>query len=69
MLADVLRAFHEQYPAIRLELAENGSQLLVGSLLTGLTPGLLAAEINRVEALRAQHVAIANLMQALGGGW
>jgi DNA-binding transcriptional LysR family regulator len=33
VLADVLRAFHEQYPAIRLELAENGSQLLVGSLL------------------------------------
>jgi DNA-binding transcriptional LysR family regulator len=33
VLADVLRAFHEQYPAIRLELAENGSQLLVRSLL------------------------------------
>jgi DNA-binding transcriptional LysR family regulator len=33
VLADVLRAFHEQYPAIRLQLAENGSQLLVGSLL------------------------------------
>jgi DNA-binding transcriptional LysR family regulator len=33
VLADVLRAFHERYPAIRLELAENGSQLLVGSLL------------------------------------
>jgi DNA-binding transcriptional LysR family regulator len=33
VLADVLRAFYEQYPAIRLQLAENGSQLLVGSLL------------------------------------
>jgi DNA-binding transcriptional LysR family regulator len=33
VLADVLRAFHEQHPAIRLELAENGSQLLVRSLL------------------------------------
>ncbi|RPI46226.1 MAG: transporter, partial [Betaproteobacteria bacterium] len=31
--------------------------------------GLLAAEINRVEALRAQHSAIAILMQALGGSW
>ena len=30
---------------------------------------LLAAEINRVDALRIQHAAIANLMQALGGGW
>jgi DNA-binding transcriptional LysR family regulator len=33
VLADVLRAFHERYPAIHLELAENGSQLLVRSLL------------------------------------
>ncbi len=33
VLADVLRVFHEQYPAIHLELAENGSQLLVRSLL------------------------------------
>jgi outer membrane protein, multidrug efflux system len=31
--------------------------------------GLLAAQINRVEALRAQYGAIADLMQALGGGW
>lgn len=31
--------------------------------------GLLAAQINRAEALRAQHGAIADLMQALGGGW
>ena len=31
--------------------------------------GLLAAQINRIEALRAQHAAIASLMQALGGGW
>lgn len=31
--------------------------------------GLLAAQINRAEALRAQHSAIADLMQALGGGW
>jgi DNA-binding transcriptional LysR family regulator len=29
----VLRVFHEQYPEIHLELAENGSQLLVRSLL------------------------------------
>ena len=33
VLADVLRVFHERYPAIHLELAENGSQLLVSSLL------------------------------------
>ena len=33
VLADVLRAFHEQHPAIHLELTENGSQLLVRSLL------------------------------------
>ena len=31
--------------------------------------GLLAAEINRVEAVRAQRAAIADLMKALGGGW
>jgi len=31
--------------------------------------GLLAAQINRAEALRAQYGAIADLMQALGGGW
>jgi outer membrane protein, multidrug efflux system len=31
--------------------------------------GLLAAELNRTEALRAQRTAIASLMQALGGGW
>lgn len=30
---------------------------------------LLAAELNRIDALRVQHAAIANLMQALGGGW
>ncbi|MCC6532690.1 MAG: efflux transporter outer membrane subunit [Burkholderiales bacterium] len=30
---------------------------------------LLAAEINRIDALRAQHAAVANLMHALGGGW
>jgi multidrug efflux system outer membrane protein len=31
--------------------------------------GLLAAQLNRHEALRAQYVAISDLMQALGGGW
>jgi len=31
--------------------------------------GLLAAQLNRAEALRAQYGAIADLMQALGGGW
>lgn len=31
--------------------------------------GLLAAELNRVEALRAHYLAIADLIQALGGGW
>ncbi|MPZ43060.1 MAG: hypothetical protein GEV05_06610 [Betaproteobacteria bacterium] len=30
---------------------------------------LLAAELNRIEALRAHRVAIAALLQALGGGW
>jgi DNA-binding transcriptional LysR family regulator len=33
VLADAMRVFHERYPAIHLELAENGSQLLVASLL------------------------------------
>lgn len=31
--------------------------------------GLLAAEIDRIESLRAQRAAIAELMKALGGGW
>ena len=35
VLADVLRVFHEQYPAIELELAESGSQPLVRSLVRG----------------------------------
>ena len=30
---------------------------------------LLAAEINRLEALRARRVAVADLVKALGGGW
>jgi multidrug efflux system outer membrane protein len=30
---------------------------------------LLAAELNRIEALRTHRVAIAALLQALGGGW
>lgn len=35
LLADVLRLFHQRHPAIHLELAENGSQLLVRDLLHG----------------------------------
>ncbi len=31
--------------------------------------GLLASEINRSEALRAQRAAMADLFKALGGGW
>jgi len=30
---------------------------------------LLSAELNRVDALRAQRVAVADLVKALGGGW
>jgi len=30
---------------------------------------LLAAEINRIDALRAQRAAVADLVKALGGGW
>jgi len=30
---------------------------------------LLAAELNRLDALRAQRVAVADLVKALGGGW
>lgn len=30
---------------------------------------LLAAELNRIEALRAQRAAVADLVKALGGGW
>lgn len=33
VVADVLRAFHDRHPAVALELVENGSQLLVRSLL------------------------------------
>lgn len=33
VLADAVRVFHDRYPSIHLELAENGSQLLVRSLL------------------------------------
>ncbi len=35
LLADVLRLFHSQHPAVHLELAENGSQLLVRDLARG----------------------------------
>jgi DNA-binding transcriptional LysR family regulator len=35
VVADVLRVFHEQYPDIRLELVEDGSQPLVRSLARG----------------------------------
>jgi DNA-binding transcriptional LysR family regulator len=60
VLADVLRTFHQRYPAIRLELAENGSQPLVRSLLRneidvalvvvpaqGLDPGLSLTPVLR----------------------
>ena len=33
VMAEVLRTFHGHYPAVRLELTESGSQLLVSSLL------------------------------------
>jgi DNA-binding transcriptional LysR family regulator len=33
LIADVLRTFHARHPAVALELAESGSQLLVDSLL------------------------------------
>ena len=35
VLADVLRVFHEQYPDVRLELVESGSQPLVRALVRG----------------------------------
>jgi DNA-binding transcriptional LysR family regulator len=35
VLADVLRVFHEQYPDVRLELVEDGSQPLVRALVRG----------------------------------
>lgn len=35
VLADVLRVFHEQHPAVALELSESGSQPLVASLDRG----------------------------------
>jgi DNA-binding transcriptional LysR family regulator len=60
VLADAVRVFHERYPAIHLELAENGSQLLVRSLLRneidvalvivpteGLDPGLSLTPVLR----------------------
>jgi outer membrane protein, multidrug efflux system len=30
---------------------------------------LLQAELNRIDALRAQRAAVADLVRALGGGW
>jgi multidrug efflux system outer membrane protein len=30
---------------------------------------LLNAELNRIEALRSQRTAVADLVRALGGGW
>ena len=30
---------------------------------------LLSADLNRVDALRARRVAVADLVRALGGGW
>jgi multidrug efflux system outer membrane protein len=30
---------------------------------------LLQAELNRIEALRSQRAAVADLVRALGGGW
>lgn len=60
VLADVLRVFHEQYPEIRLELSESGSQPLVRSLgrseldvalvivpASGIDPGLHTTPILR----------------------
>jgi DNA-binding transcriptional LysR family regulator len=60
VLADVLRVFHEQYPDVRLELVENGSQPLVRALSrgeldialvivppTGLDPGLQVTPLMR----------------------
>ena len=60
VVADVLRAFHDRHPAVALELVENGSQLLVRSLLhneidvalvvvppDGLDPGLALTPVLR----------------------
>jgi DNA-binding transcriptional LysR family regulator len=60
VLADVLRVFHAQYPDVRLELVENGSQPLVRTLArgeldvalvivppTGLDPGLSVTPLLR----------------------
>jgi len=61
--ADRLR---ETYGLARLRY-ENG----VASLLDVLDAerSLLAAELNRADALRAQRAAVADLFKALGGGW
>jgi multidrug efflux system outer membrane protein len=61
--ADSLR---DNYRLARLRY-ENG----VSSLLDVLDAerNLLAAELNRAEALRAQRAAVADLFKALGGGW
>lgn len=61
--ADRLR---ETYSLARLRY-ENG----VASLLDVLDAerSLLAAELNRADALRAQRAAVADLFKALGGGW
>ena len=60
VVAEVLRTFHERYPAVHLELTESGSQLLVASLLhneidmalvvvppDGLDPGLALTPVLR----------------------
>jgi len=59
LLRDTLRLARVRY--------ENG---LVSQLeVLDAERNLLAAELNRVDALRAQRVAVAALVKALGGGW
>ena len=70
VIADVLRTFHARHPAISLELAESGSQLLVTSLLhneidvalvvvpaEGLDPGLELTPVLRERLSVASGVA------------
>ncbi|MFZ5556155.1 MAG: efflux transporter outer membrane subunit [Pseudomonadota bacterium] len=64
--ADRIKALNET-----LRLARIRYDLGISSQLELLDAerGLLQAEINRVEALRAQRNAVTDLVRALGGGW
>jgi multidrug efflux system outer membrane protein len=55
--------------AVRLAKLRNENGIASQLEVLDAERGLLASEINRSEALRAQRAAMADLFKALGGGW